>query len=559
MSVEQAQKNWWADGDLPVRSDSQVTFLVDGRHTMWTMCMHFLTARRTIYLANWGITPTIQLIRGTDHRAGPDGSPAQNALLAELEKAGLSSDDIQFWTTHELTLQNVLGYAVSKGIEVKALLWACPEAFSHYSPKTAYAELNAVGATCILDDSANRLSHIAESLHQKTAIVDGSYAFVGGIDPLIELSGDFDRWDTPWHNPVSSLRENPKDAVPHCWHDAHTLIEGTAAKDVEFNFYQRWNEVVKRHKLNEQLLVPEPVRTPLQGQPSRLTQVARTIPTETYEFAPKEGIRDIAQLYAQAFSNAEQFIYLENQYFWLHAFEGIDIAELGPTNPEMEHNIQLLIQALERGVRLTLILPDHPNVGRAFTDAGLNHLRKNAPQATAAGRIQVFCLANSRQLDGKEHYRPVYVHAKVAIIDDIWSTIGSANLNNRGMRNDAEINVATLHADFARELRILLWAEHLGLLDEEKQFIVSRYLAHQPQQASTSQRAVEIWQRLTRQLENLEVGLSLLAQNAQANFQRFKNGEPLVGHLFPYLTAHEAHHLGLKFHESHGLFETPEP
>ena len=265
-----------------------------------------------------------------------------------MEAAKLSSDDLLFWTTHELTVQNVLGYAVSKGVDVKALLWACPEAFSHYSPKTAHEQLNAVGVQCILDDSSNRLSHITESLHQKISIVDSSYAFVGGIDPLIELSGDFDRWDTPWHNLVSLLRENLKDTLPHSWHDAHTLIEGTAAKDVEFNFYQRWNDVVNRHKLNAQLLVPEPVRTNIQGLPSRLTQVARTIPPETNNFAPKEGIRGIAQVFAKAVSNAKNFIYLENQYFWLHSFVGIEVADFGPVNPEMELNLQLLAQALER-------------------------------------------------------------------------------------------------------------------------------------------------------------------------------------------------------------------
>lgn len=557
LSAEQMQQNWWAENDLPVRSDSQVTFLIDGRHTFWTMALHFMTARQTIYLANWGITPTMQMVRGMDQCAGPEGSPEQKALIEELTTAGLSAQDIQFWITHTLTIQNILGYAVSKGVEVKALLWACPDAFSHYSPKTAHEQLTTVGVKCLLDESANRLPHPAESLHQKTSIVDGTYAFVGGIDPLIELSGDFDRWDTPWHNSASTLRKNTKDSFPHSWHDAHTMIEGTAARDVEFNFYQRWNETVNHHKLEQEWLVPEPVRTALDGPHTRLTQVVRTIPAETYHFAPHSGIHSIAHIYARAFSNARHFLYLENQYFWLHSFVGIDIGDFGPNNAEMEQNMHILAQTLENGASLAFVLPDHPNVGRAFTDTGINHLRKHAPQAAAAGRIQVFCLANSVQRAGKEHYRPVYVHAKVAIIDDAWSTIGSANLNNRGMCDDAEMNVATLHADFAHELRILLWAEHLGMLTENEQFIVSRYLAHQPLNATSAQQAVEIWQRLTAQLSDPINGLRLLAESARANLERYKKGEPLVGHLFPYLTDQEAHHLGLKFHESHGLFETP--
>jgi len=86
MSVtnEQTNLNWWASGDTPVHTDSRVTYLVDGRTAMLTMCLHFLTARRYIYLANWGMTPRMELVRGSDHRAGPDGNPEQEALLAWL-------------------------------------------------------------------------------------------------------------------------------------------------------------------------------------------------------------------------------------------------------------------------------------------------------------------------------------------------------------------------------------------------------------------------------------------------------------------------------------------
>lgn len=559
-NAEHARHNWswWTDGDLPVRTDSHVTALVDGRHALWTMCLHFLTARHAIYLANWGIAADMQLVRGSDHRAGPDGSPQQNDLVEELRAFGLSPEDITFWTTQDLTVKNVLAYGVSKGVVVKVLLWACPEIFSHYSPKTAHEELTGVGVHCLLDDSASRLPHPSESLHQKITIIDSAYAFVGGIDPLIELSGDFDRWDTPWHAFASALRSNPKDADPHTWHDAHALIVGSAARDVEFNFYQRWNETVTRQKLNVSLLVPEPVRAELDPSTQSLVQIARTIPVETYHFAPKEGIRGIAQMYANVLSSVQGFVYLENQYFWLHAFMGIDIGDFGPANPEMEHNLRVLAESLERGASVALVLPDHPNVGRAFTDIGLNHLRVQAPNANAAGRIQAFCLANSMQKDGEVHYRPVYVHAKVAIIDDAWTTIGSANLNNRGMRDDAEINVAVLDGNFARNLRILLWAEHLGLLNEDEQFIVSRYVSRWPQHPSANQRAQVLWEDLTHRLGEPAAGMRAFIECAQANLQHFRNGEPLVGHLFPYLTVPEAHQLGIPLHESHGVFETPQ-
>src|SRR5438445_5539662 len=115
-------EDWWAEGDTPVREhNSRVTYLVDGRTVMLTMCLHFLRAHEYIYIAGWGMTPLMELVRGTDHQAGPDGSPPQEALLADLRAQGLSEADIEFWKTHDLSVQAVLGYAVSKGVEVKVL------------------------------------------------------------------------------------------------------------------------------------------------------------------------------------------------------------------------------------------------------------------------------------------------------------------------------------------------------------------------------------------------------------------------------------------------------
>ena len=101
---EQMTHNWWAEDDIPVHNNSRVTYLVDGRSAMLTICYHLLKARKYIYIASWGMTPGMELVRGTDHRAGPDGSPEQEALLAELRIHGLEQADIDFWCTHDLSL-----------------------------------------------------------------------------------------------------------------------------------------------------------------------------------------------------------------------------------------------------------------------------------------------------------------------------------------------------------------------------------------------------------------------------------------------------------------------
>jgi len=96
--------NWWAEGDTPIRADSQVMYCIDARSTLLTMCHRFLAARSYIYLAGWGMVPQMRLVRGTDHRAGSDGSPEQEALLDELRAQGLGEAEIGFWYSHELTV-----------------------------------------------------------------------------------------------------------------------------------------------------------------------------------------------------------------------------------------------------------------------------------------------------------------------------------------------------------------------------------------------------------------------------------------------------------------------
>ena len=551
--AEELAKDWWAEGDTPVHNDSRVTFFVDGRMTMLSMCQHFLKASRYIYLANWGMTPEIELVRGSDHRAGPDGSPEQEKLLAKLRAYGLQEADIAFWCTQALSVKNVLGYALSKGVEVKVLLWGSPDLLTHTKAKEAHDLLTQIGISCLLDESALALKHPAESLHQKISIVDGTHAFVGGVDPLIE-QGDFDRWDTQEHLFSSPLRRTDEGTSPHPWLDAHTLIEGPAAGDVELNFRQRWNDVIHNKHLDENQLVSEhPTAPPVEG--SSMVQVARTIPRETYSFPPDQGIQGIAQLYAKAFGNAQHFIYLENQYFWLRAFGGLDIAFLGFDNPEMETNIKRIGEALRQGAAFAIVLPDHPNAGRAFTDAALARLKQEAPEAFTEGRIQAFCLATSETEADGEHYRPIYVHAKVAIIDDTWATVGSGNLNNRGMLNDVEMNVAALNPTLARGLRMMLWAEHLGLYSEAELFDLGYFLGQQQQSSGDTGRGESIWQSVQEMLGDLHAGLRMMVKRAQDNLLRYKARQPLLGQLLPYLTAEEATQQGLKFREEHGWIE----
>ncbi|HET7432040.1 MAG TPA: phospholipase D-like domain-containing protein, partial [Nocardioides sp.] len=61
---------------------------------------------------------------------------------------------------------------------------------------------------------------------------------------------------------------------------------------------------------------------------------------------------------------------------------------------------------------------------------------------------------------------PVYVHAKVCVVDDVWTTVGSDNFNRRSWTHDSELSAVVLDADYALDLRLTLAAEHLDRLGE---------------------------------------------------------------------------------------------
>ena len=238
--------HWWASGDMPVRVVPRLAFLIDGRMTMLEMCIAFLRARHSIHITAWGISPELLLVRGNHKCAGSNGSPEQEELLTWLRAKGLSEEELLFWQDcDELSVANVLSYAAKKGVDVRVLLWDTYALPSQQAPdpKNVRDILESLGIHCLLDDSHKGiLNHPLMAHHQKTSIVDGRLAFVGGIDVMIENDGDYDRWDTKGHPFHTPLRLGKDGKMCHSWHDVHVVFEGAAVADVECNFRQRWND-----------------------------------------------------------------------------------------------------------------------------------------------------------------------------------------------------------------------------------------------------------------------------------------------------------------------------
>ncbi|HKW22761.1 MAG TPA: hypothetical protein VJO13_15345, partial [Ktedonobacterales bacterium] len=109
----------WAVGDFAVHPLALAAPLIDGRAAMLAMCASFLLARTSIWIADWSVYARLALVRGRDQRAGQDGSDAQYALLDHLRAAGLDHDAIALWQADGLSLADVLGLAVRRGVDVR--------------------------------------------------------------------------------------------------------------------------------------------------------------------------------------------------------------------------------------------------------------------------------------------------------------------------------------------------------------------------------------------------------------------------------------------------------
>ncbi|HKV84008.1 MAG TPA: phospholipase D-like domain-containing protein [Ktedonobacterales bacterium] len=526
---------WWAEGDLPVRAGCRVEPCIDGHVAMLRMCRAFLAAKRYILLAGWDIQAELPLVRGEDAVPGPPASAAFRTLMTELRQEGLDDAAIALWTSKRLRVCDVLGFAVSRGVKVGVLLWDAFHYGSHITndPKKQQQVLRDVGVDCVLDDSSRHITHLTESLHQKCCVVDGEVAFVGGIDLTVQENGDYDRWDTHRHPCVSTVRTVERRPATHPWHDVHTRLTGPVVADVQRNITQRWLDVAARHKTSAWPgeLEPPAGDAATVSAGTATAQIVRTIPPDSYAFAP-HGISTIKQAYLHAITQARRFIYLENQYLWPEVFLGLDKLKWGGKSPDLQEVLEAFAGALERGVHVAIVLPDHPNCGRVFTDDGVEILKERAAAAGHNDCFHAFILGNSDTVSdapGGILYRPVYTHAKVAIVDDEWFTVGSANLNSRGMRTDAEINVSVLDPATARSLRFSLWTEHL----------------QRPANAHEG-------------IEDAIEGLQTIEALAESNRDRVRRRLPIQGHLLPYITEKAGHELALPVHQEHGWLDNLE-
>jgi len=380
-------------------------------------------------------------------------------------------------------------------------------------PSTAAASVGGlVNEVKLLEDYATH--------HQKTILIDyaweGGRKAVGYVKGLNSIT---DYWDTQEHLFDSSKREldwsrhsQTAQGLPagqwisrDPYQDYACRIVGPALRGVHRNFVDAWKRAGGKARADDADTLPPQIA---RQRHAWRAQIVRT--------QPQEGDKTIKSTYYHAPQFARNYIYVENQYFYYEAWaralktvrrkfmDALQGAGKGQGEAALLH-LFVVIPWPENEGMVPRTYDTLKSLGEADSLPGQNAAMKKAeerrqawqrlpddekldpgnvpawdPIADSARNVQEPVKNHTTgELEGlglkvligrltthnrgrpmprpELNYRQVYIHSKLMIIDDSFFTLGSANLNQRSMAVDSEINIATDDHDAAGDLRRRVW------------------------------------------------------------------------------------------------------
>jgi phosphatidylserine/phosphatidylglycerophosphate/cardiolipin synthase-like enzyme len=377
------------------------------------------------------------------------------------------------------TVGETLSDLAKNGIEVRGLVWRSHSKYLQYNAQQNEhlgAEVNEAGGEVLLDQRIRKFG----SHHQKLFVIrhkgrsERDVAFVGGIDLCHGRRDDIEHLGDPQQMPMD---EKYQGRAP--WHDAALELRGPIVGDLLRTFIERWDDPTpldrrtpyrmvqqrQAHMPRHPKKLPESFPDPDETGPHAV-QVLRTYGSKRpqYPFA-RHGERSIARAYEKAFKQARSLIYVEDQYLW-SGVVAAGIADALRRSPEL---------------RVIAVVPRYPDMDTATNGPPqrLGQLKAMTMlKGVAPDRFAVYDLENKVGV-------PIYVHAKICIVDDVWMTTGSDNFNRRSWTNDSELTCAVIDPTrderepldlssggdgarkLARDLRLEVWSEHLGLAPDD--------------------------------------------------------------------------------------------
>lgn len=188
---------------------------------------------------------------------------------------------------------------------------------------------------------------------------------------------------------------------PDHWRDIQVRMNGPAARAIEGGFYENFIEA--GDKVVTPVLDPEP---PPDGELGNVLLVRSS---------PSGGSSDLKRLYLLLIAMAQHTIDIQSPYFVTD-----------------DSSAWAIDEALARGVRIRILTESD------MTDA--------KPVKYASRKAYQHLLDKGAEI---YEYQPTMMHAKVMVVDGVWSMFGSANFDNRSLELNDELNVAVMDADLA--------------------------------------------------------------------------------------------------------------
>ncbi|SON55691.1 cardiolipin synthetase [Hartmannibacter diazotrophicus] len=419
-SLLQPGRNIWTKA----RAD-RAGVLVDAANYYGALRQAMLNAKRTIHIAGWDIDSRMRLV-GPSNEAD-DGLPETFAdfLTALVRRNRRLRIRILLWDySMVFSLEREL-------VPVYSLLWNTP-------PQIEFC----------LDDACP----VGGSHHQKIVVVDDSVAFCGGIDITRR------RWDVPNHAADDSRRVDPNGERYAPFHDVQMVVDGEIASSLGDIFRRRWEratcEPLRKPKKTGLLASwkcqdPWPSAAGIDLEDVEIG-LARTEP----RYGQNSAVREVEALYCDMIDVAETFIYIENQFLTSELVAHRMVERL-KARPDM-HVVAVTPKSYPGWITQEAMEGGRSRFMRIVADHGVgDRVHVVYPDVTDDGET-----------------KPVFVHAKVMIVDDRILRIGSSNLCNRSMGLDTECDLVVVAGNEAqeaaiRQTRYRLLGEHLGLEPKE--------------------------------------------------------------------------------------------
>ncbi|MCK6531963.1 MAG: phospholipase D-like domain-containing protein [Polyangiaceae bacterium] len=473
---------WFSAGGRPARRGNDISFLMDGEQAWASVAQGLKGAKKSVVIATWWWQSDFELVRdATTHITLTPTDRWKNTILGILETLPAERRVLvgQFWGQDSIlsfmtTDAKLKALAEAPGDKFEFMGMANPTKGKFHFVAAPFTFGDRVRASFsetasqAFDTEGAIASALPEkdvdltqwpvgvntqiaSYHQKFMVIDDELAFIGGMN-LKEVD-----WDTSAHlvfEPRRMLykattadrqavknKEKLPDQGPR--KDYMVRIDGPAAQDAADIFQKRWEHQLKNgadYALNSTNFS---VKRDIAERPNgKQIQVTPTLPQPFWEHA-------IAETWLNAVGQANDYIYIEDQYFRAPMLNDAIVARM-----EKVPNLKLVV--------ITKPVNEWTDPGCAWTYKSHALMKSKFAARYRLLQLRGFDTVVTWGVDETEvRWADFDVHSKMLIVDDKFLSVGSANKNNRGMIYEGEMNVAVLDPAWVRDARRKIFANFL--------------------------------------------------------------------------------------------------